>query len=60
MKMKIKPMTLKKKEYRRKTTKKFTVLFVRRRHWALTSVQCVTSSFMLYVEVKVKTVRVSD
>ena len=60
MKMKIKPMTLHKKQYRRKTTKKFTVWFVRRSHQALTSVQCVTSLFMLFVEVTVKTVRVSD
>ena len=29
-------------------------------HQALTSVQCVTSLFMLFVEVTVKTVRVSD
>jgi len=43
-----------------KTTKKFTVGFVRRSHHALTSVQCVTSLFMLFVEVTAKTVRVSD
>ena len=44
----------------KKTIKKFTVWFVRRNHQALTSVQCVTSLYMLFVEVTVKTVRVSD
>jgi len=43
----------------KKDNKKFTVWFVRS-HQALTSVQCVTSLFMLFVEVTVKTVRVSD
>jgi len=60
MKMKIKPVTLKKKQWRRKTTKTFTVCFVRSSHQALTSVQCVTSLFMLFVGVTVKTVRVLD
>jgi hypothetical protein len=46
-------------QYRRKTTKKFTVLFVRS-HQVLTSVQCVTCLFMPFVEVTEKTVRVSD
>ena len=44
----------------KKDNKNFTLWFVRRRHQALTSVQCVTSLFMLFVEVTVKTVRVSD
>ena len=44
----------------KKDNKNFTVRFVRRSHQALTSVQCVTSLFMLFVEVTVKTVRVSD
>ena len=42
-----------------KKDKMLTVRFVRS-HQALTSVQCVTSLFMLYVEVTVKTVWVSD
>jgi hypothetical protein len=37
----------------------FTVRFVRS-HQALTSVQCVTSFFILFVEATEKTVRVSD
>jgi len=44
----------------KKDNKKFTVLFVRRSHQALTSVQHVTSLFMLSVELTVKTLRVSD
>ena len=60
MKMKIKPMTLQKKQQRRKTTKNIHLWFVRRSHQALTSVQCVTSFFMLFVEVTVKTVGVLD
>jgi len=60
MKMQIKPMTFQKKQCRRKITKTFTVLFVRRSHQVLTSVHCVTTLFMLFVEVTVKTVRVSD
>jgi len=59
LKMKIKPMTLQKKQLIRKTAKTFTVRFVRS-HQTLTSVQCVTSLFMLVVDVTVKTVRVSD
>ena len=43
-------MTLQKKQYR-KTTKKFTLRFLRRSHQALTSVQCVASLFMLFVGV---------
>ena len=43
-----------------KKEKKNTVWFVRRSHQAPTSVQCVTSLFMLFVKVTVKTVRVSD
>ena len=43
----------------KKDNKKFTVWFVRRSHQALTSVQCVTSLFMQFSEVTVKTVRVS-
>ena len=43
----------------KKDNKKVTVWFVRS-HQALTSVQCVTSLFILFVEVMVKTVRVSD
>jgi len=43
----------------KKDSKNFAVRFVRS-HQALTSVQCVTSLFMLFVEVTVKTVRVSD
>ena len=35
----------------------FTVWFVRRSHQAFTSVQCVTSLFMLFMEVTVKTAR---
>ena len=44
----------------KKDNKKFTAWFVRRSHQALTSVQCVTSLFMLFVEVMVKTARISD
>jgi len=44
----------------KKDNKKFTVRFVRRSHQALTSVQFVTSLFMIFVEVTVKTVEVSD
>ena len=44
----------------KKDNKNFTVRFVRRGRQALTSVQCVTSLFMVFVEVKMKTVRVSD
>jgi len=40
--------------------KEFTVLFVGRSHQALTSVQCVTSLFMLFVKVTGKIVKVSD
>ena len=39
----------------KKDNKNFTVRFVRRGRQALTSVQCVTSLFMLFVEVTVKT-----
>jgi len=42
-----------------KDNKNFTVRFARRSHQALTSVQCVTSLFMLFVEVTVKTERKS-
>jgi len=44
----------------KKDNKKVCVKFVRRSHQALTSVQRVTSLFMLFVEVAMKTVRVSD
>jgi len=44
----------------KKHNKKFTVLFVRRNHQALTRVHCVTSVFLLFVEIIVKTVRVLD
>ena len=44
----------------KKDNKKFTAWFVRRSHQALTSVQFVTRLFMLFVEVIVKTARVSD
>jgi len=39
----------------KKDSKKFTVRFVRGSHQVRTSVQCVTSLFMLFVEVTVKT-----
>ena len=44
----------------KKDNKEFAVRFVRRSNQAFTSVQRVTSLFMLFVEVTVKTVRVSD